>query len=143
MAWQQKGFYAAFAVFKQDAKGGRHKFVQREHTKIVQPALLRGQQGCGHRGSCGLKAYTQKNHRIAGVGGGKSKGVEGRIDNFYARALRLRMLERKAVGTGYAQKVAKCGYDNAVAPCKVKKGRHFGIVCDTHRAAGAGKVGYR
>ena len=143
MPRQQKRLYAAFAVFKQNTQGGRHKLVQREHAKIVQPALLGGQQGGGHSGGGGFKAYAQKHHRVAGVGGGEGKGIERRIDNFYPCALRLCVFEAEAAGAGHAQQVAKGGDDDAVAPCKVKKGRHFGIMGDAHRAAGARKVGYR
>ena len=116
--------------------------MQRKHAKIVQPALLGGQQGGGHRGSRCFKADAQKNHRVAGVGCGEGEGIERRIDNFYPRALGLGVLEAEASGAGYAQKVAKGGNDHAVAPGKVEKSRHFGIVGDAYRAAGAGKVGY-
>ena len=117
--------------------------MQRKHAKIVQPALLGCQQGGGHRGGCGFKAYAQKYYGVAGVGGGKGKGIERRINNFYPCALRLCVFEAEAAGTGHAQQVAKGGDNDAVAPCKVKKSRHFGIMGDAHRAAGARKVGYR
>ena len=143
VAGQQKGLHRAGGVVQQGAQGRGHQFVQGKHAEIFDLAPAGREQGGRHRGRGGLKADAQKNHCVVGIGRGQTQGVQGRVDDFHARALGLGMLEAAPAGPRHAQQIAECGHNDPVPTGQVQEGRHFRVVRHADRTARPGKVGDR
>ena len=124
----------------QGAQGRGHELVQGKHAEVVQPPLLRGQDGGGHGGRGGLEADAQEDHHISRMFGGQRQRIQRRIDDLDARALGLGVFEAFAAGARHAQQVAEGGQDDAVTSGEIEKGGHFRIMGDADGTARPGKM---